>query len=142
MRWEAKDALAFQDTGEYVDTAIVPMIQLNPNTPVPSAAHAEYVQMVSYGLEKQLKGRIMLFPPVTYFEDQTPVIAHWTGNLKKVGFSHVAYLGAKGMSIDGSALRLGVPDIPLETMDETYKQKLAGDQVQQLLQALVKHWNT
>src|SRR5699024_262914 len=52
---------------EYIDTAIIPMLPIAWGEQVKSSVESgAFTQSVAVELERQLKGRVVLFPPFTY----------------------------------------------------------------------------
>nr|WP_220129092.1 YpiF family protein [Anoxybacillus calidus] len=136
---------------EYVDTAVIPLIPLTLEKNVKSiVSMGEFVQIIVNELERQFKGRVFLFPPFTYFtsenmEEKTKRIADWTDELIANGMKHIFYVTSDTEWKAGEAnlpgTLLWLPSIPLEHMDEKYKQQIVTDQTSQLMNLLIAKWS-
>ncbi|RAK22146.1 uncharacterized protein DUF2487 [Anoxybacillus vitaminiphilus] len=151
MKWTAKDVEVYLQEKEYIDTAVIPLIPLTLEKNVKSiASMGEFVQIIVGELERQFKGRVFLLPPFTYFtsesmEEKIKRIADWTSQLTANGMKHIFYVTsdtewkAGEASLPGTLLWL--PSIPLEHMDEKYKQQIVMDQTSQLMNLLISKWS-
>jgi len=68
MHFNSKDIDLYASQKDYVDTAVVPLIELDLSASgmKASAGASEYLQSLTVILEKQFKGRILLLPPICY----------------------------------------------------------------------------
>ncbi|MEW9500202.1 YpiF family protein [Jeotgalibacillus marinus] len=150
MLWNAKEVGMYIQEKAYIDTVIVPLlpISFSGNTKQ-EAEQAEFITLLTTLLEKQFKGRMMLIPPFTYMniekkEDKVRKLQNWCNELKNQEFEHVVCLTSdpmwKEVEQDFHASLLWMPSIPLEHMDEKYKQKIVDDQVNQLVKIIVQKW--
>jgi hypothetical protein len=151
VKWTVKDVEVYLQEKEYVDTAVIPLIPLTLEKNVKSiVSMGEFVQIIVNELERQFKGRVFLFPPFTYFtsenmEEKTKRIADWTGELIANGMKHIFYVTSDTEWKAGEAnlpgTLLWLPSIPLEHMDEKYKQQIVTDQISQLMNLLIAKWS-
>lgn len=147
MHFIGKDMGQYVNQREYVDTAVVPLLELNlSSTGLKSSAGAsEYLQSLTALLEKQFKGRIMLFPPVSYSSnaDRNRLSAEISAEMEKAGFKHVFYMttDSSWRTIDELKNLLWLPAIPTEDMDRNFKQSVMEDQLRQVLPLFLKEWS-
>lgn len=140
MKWTAKDVDAYHQAKEYVDTALVPCIPIGSTNMKAFAEMSEHTLFITNEVERQFKGRVMLFPPLAYFvQEKIQTRVHeWTNVLKQAGFQHVCFVTSHADIADDSFIY--VPALPLEHADEAYKQKVVRQQVEQVMDALVAKW--
>jgi hypothetical protein len=152
MKWLTKEIDMYLQAKEYVDTALIPLI---PITTMGKdlkliVSMGEFIQIITNELERQFKGRLILFPPFTYLyhenmEDRKNRLLHWTNDMKENGIKHVFLISSdsswkdiKG-EIEDSLIWL--PTFPLEHMDEQYKQSIITEQMKQLMPLFMKKWS-
>ncbi|MED5051977.1 YpiF family protein [Anoxybacillus rupiensis] len=148
MKWTVSDIDMYEKEKQYIDTALLPLIQLTlSNATKTAVAGGELVQLLASEVERQLKGRLFLLPPFTYFLTETKEecvkrLNVWTDELKKSGMAHVFYLTSDRMwnetELGGKLFVL--PSIPLEHMDEVYQQQMVREQTSKLLSSFISHW--
>ncbi|MCC9021015.1 YpiF family protein [Bacillus nakamurai] len=146
MRWRAADANAYLQSIDYIDTAVIPLISIkSPGGLKEAAEQGESTQLLSEELERQLKGRVYLFPSYTYVDiDQTQI-----SQLQKVKeevmsqFRHVVFLTAdekwKDSEIGPDVIY--IPAVPFEHMKDSLKRKIADDKCGEILNVLLQKWN-
>lgn len=146
MHFNSKDIDQYTSQKEYVDTAVVPLIELDLTATgmKTSAGASEYLQSLTAILEKQFKGRILLLPPISYVRAQNR--AELAGQLKQefaeTGFKHVFYLttDANWRSVEGLDNVIWLPAIPTGDMDQSFKKSVMEDQLRQVLPLFTKEW--
>ncbi|MBW7649560.1 MULTISPECIES: YpiF family protein [Anoxybacillus] len=140
MKWTAKDVDMYEQTKEYVDTALIPCIPIGGTNMKAFAEMSEHVSLIANEVERQFKGRVMLFPPLTYFvhEQVQSRVREWTNMFKTFGFQHICFLTSHADVSDETFIY--IPSLPLEHVDESYKQKIVRQQVEQVMDALVTKW--
>jgi len=149
MKWVSNDVDLYNQTKEYIDTAVVPLTAISVDSDFKNTvSKGEFINFVSMDLERQLKGRVFLFPTYSYLKKSENVIENlieWKTELQKE-FKHVVFLTSdtelkeeKNKQLEGKLIWL--PTIPLENMDENLKRKLLQDQVEQILNILLQSWN-
>lgn len=147
MHFIGKDIDQYLSQREYVDTAVVPLLELNlnPSDLKSSAGASEYLQLLTALLEKQFKGRILLFPPLSYTSgaDRERVAEEISAEMKKAEFKHVFYLttDAAWRSVEKLENVLWLPAIPTMDMDRNFKQSVMEDQLRQVLPLFLKEWS-
>jgi hypothetical protein len=151
MKWTAADVELYQKEKDYIDTALIPLIPITMDDGAKTAASGgEFVQLVAGELERQLKGRVFLFPPFSYFlSESKPLLVErltdWASLLMKQGMKYVFYVTCdRSWKEQETAIsdRLWlVPAVPLENMDESYKYDLVRDQTSGLLRFFISQWS-
>ena len=147
MHFIGKDMDQYLSQQEYVDTAVVPLLELNlsPAGLKSSAGASEYLQSLTALLEKQFKGRILLFPPVSYTSgaDRLRIAEEISSEMKGAAFKHVFYMttDAEWRSVEQLENVLWLPAIPTEHMDRNFKQSVMEDQLRQVLPLFIKEWS-
>ncbi|MBZ5202265.1 YpiF family protein [Planomicrobium chinense] len=147
MHFLGKEIDQYLQQKEYVDTAVIPLVQLdlNPATMKSSASSSDYLQSLANLLEKQFKGRILLFPPVSYAKgaDRARLGAELAAELDPTAFKHVFYLttDTEWRSLEEVKNVLWLPAIPTESMDQSFKQSVMEDQLRQVLPLFITEWS-
>ncbi|MBH9967751.1 YpiF family protein [[Bacillus] enclensis] len=149
MNWNVKDIEVFETEKEYIDTAVIPVVPIDFSPEIKtSAAQTEFISLLTFHLERQFKGRMIMTPVFTYLmgrtEEKTGELQEWGSRLKDSGVKHVFFLTSDS-SWKKSEQQLNdqliwVPSIPLEHLDEQYKHSIMEDQVKQLLNIIVQKW--
>lgn len=102
--------------------------------------------LVAEDLERQLKGRVFLFPPHTYLEvnnrKQEDILA--LKQSLQEHFQHVVFITSDNkwkeqLEVSESAFIL--QSVPLEHLKVNLKQKVIQDSVEQILNFLLQKWN-
>ncbi|WP_404457984.1 YpiF family protein [Sutcliffiella horikoshii] len=150
MKWTSKDISQYVQAKEYIDTVIIPLMPISFGENIKSiASHGEYINILSYELERQFKGRVILLPPFSYVEtDQAEKKVEQLNNLslhiKANNIKHVFLMTSDSswsqteQQLEGKLVWL--PAIPLEDMEDKYKQKIIQDQMNQLLPMFIQKW--
>lgn len=148
LKWNVKDIELFIREKEYVDTALIPVLPVEFESNMKRAAEqGEFIQLLSMHLERQFKGRLVLFPAFTYLresEAEWDLLSSWRTRAKEGGFAHVFFLTADKRWSSLGEEKLGsffyVPSIPLEHMEEKYKHAAMEDQLKTLIPKMIKNW--
>ncbi|PRO42595.1 YpiF family protein [Bacillus sp. LLTC93] len=146
MKFQAEDADRFLQSKDYIDTAIIPLVGINANQIKQTVSLGEFTILVAEELERQLKGRVFLFPSHTYLEvndrKQEDILA--VKQSLQEHFQHVVFITSdhnwKEHSEISESLFLLKP-VPLEHLKVELKQKLIQDSVEQILNFLLQKWN-
>lgn len=147
MHFIGKDMDQYLSQKEYVDTAVVPLLELDLSQSglKSSAGASEYLQSLTALLEKQFKGRILLFPPLSYPKtaDRSRLAEEISSEMEKAEFKHVFYLttDAEWRTVEELKNVLWLPAIPTEDMDQKFKQSVMEDQLRQVLPLFLKEWS-
>lgn len=151
MKLVPKDIETWQTAKEYVDTAVVPLNVLSLAEEVRESAEAvEFISLLTGYLERQFTGRILLFPPFTYLENENRDdvfnrLKNWEASILEAGFKHIFYITStmewriRENELDGSVIWL--PSIPLAEMNDAGKAKTIERQVKQLLPIFTQKWH-
>lgn len=97
MKWEFSAQDKFLQYQEYIDTALVPLVQLELGADFSrSLSLATWLTGICHALEEQLTGRVMLFPAHTYVaskakESVVEDIRLSSNYFREHGFKHVVY---------------------------------------------------
>lgn len=147
MHFTGKDMDQYVQQKEYVDTAVVPLVQLDLSIGglKPSASASDYLQSLTNLLEKQFKGRILLFPPLSYGKnsDRSRMAAEISDELSNTAFKHVFYVTTdpEWRSLEEAGNVIWLPAIPTENMDQSFKLSVMEDQLRQVLPVFIKEWS-
>lgn len=151
MKWNGNDIETYLKEKQFIDTAVVPLLPIAIGSEMKQAAsQGEFIELLSLHLERQFKGRLLLFPAFTYLntlEDhqKMDMLQNWEVKLKESGFSHIFYLTSdiSWREQDNTEGKLiWIPSVPLEHMEEQYKHSILEDQVKQLINIIVQQWQT
>lgn len=151
MNWNGKDVEVYLKEQQFIDTVVVPLLPISFGTEMKQAAsQGEFINLLSMHLERQFKGRMLLFPAFTYLtgtdnESLIDRLQSWEVKLKESGFSHIFYLTSDSYWRSEEKIKnqvIWLPSVPLEHMDEEYKHSILEDQVKQLINIIVQQWQT
>ncbi|HCO80730.1 YpiF family protein [Bacillus altitudinis] len=146
MKFQAEDADLFLQSKDYIDTAIIPLVGINASHIKQTVSLGEFTMLVAEDLERQLKGRVFLFPPYTYLEvnnrKQEDILA--LKQSLQEHFQHVVFITSDNkwkeqLEVSESAFIL--QSVPLEHLKVNLKQKVIQDSVEQILNFLLQKWN-
>ncbi|MDM5298521.1 YpiF family protein [Bacillus pumilus] len=146
MKFKAEDADRFLQAKDYIDTAIIPLVGMDASQIKQTVSLGEFTILVAEELERQLRGRVFLFPPHTYVEvnesKEEDILAIKTS--LQDHFQHVVFVTSdhhwqKHTNISESLLML--KPVPLEHLKVDLKQKVIQDSVEQILNFLLQKWN-
>jgi Protein of unknown function (DUF2487) len=149
VKWTLSDFTTYHQSKEYVDTAVIPLIPISLDTDFKTmVSKGEFITHVTNELERQLKGRVFLFPSMSYLKNSINVIENlieWKTNIQQE-FKHVIFLTSDESLRENNSTELKgnlvwLPTVPLEHMDDNLKKKLLQDQVEQILNILLQSWN-
>lgn len=147
MIFKVSDIEQFQTQKQYIDTAIVPLIQLDFSEQgiKQSSSATEYLLTLTSFVEQQFRGRLVLIPPFSYTaqtkSENLMMILH--DQLLKAGFKSVIFMtcDSEWTSQKETYDIIWLPAIPLESMDKTVKQRILEEQIKQIIPHLTKIWN-
>ena len=148
MKWKTKDADVFLKSGEYVDSLLIPLTPVSFTQEFKSSVTmAEYTELLSGEMERQLHGRLFLAPNFTYVKDE-PAIERLASFIEHVTisghFKHVFLMTSdvywKEFEQRLSGKLFWVPALPLDSMDENYKLEVVKEQVKPLFQLIFNDW--
>ncbi|GIN85674.1 hypothetical protein J6TS2_20600 [Heyndrickxia sporothermodurans] len=151
MNWNGKDVELYLKEQQFIDTVVVPLLPISFGTEMKQAAsQGEFIDLLCMHLERQFKGRMLLFPAFTYLtnldhDQKLDILQSWEVKLKESGFSHIFYLTSDSSWRDQDKVKdqvIWLPSVPLEHMEEQYKHSIIEDQVKQLINIIVQQWQT
>lgn len=128
MRWRMTDAKDYLQAKDYIDTAVIPLINIKVGDHFKMAAEkGEFTQLLSEELERQLKGRVYLLPPYTYV-DRNEITVQGLRDLREElisEFPHVVLLTSdeNWKSEDALGKIIVTPSVPLEHLNDSLKEK-------------------
>lgn len=146
MIFKVSDVEQFQAQKQFIDTVLVPLVQLDFSEQgiKQSSSATEYLMTLTAFVEQQFRGRIMLLPPFSYSnqtknEELLPIIS---SELSNAGFKSVIFMTCDHYWNEYKELAtiIWLPPIPLESMDETVKQRILEEQLKQIVPSLTKSW--
>lgn len=150
MKWVSKDVDMYLGAKEYVDTVVLPLLPVSFGTDIKqTVTMSEFISLLSGPLEKQFKGRLLMLPGFTYLKNNNmdkhlEELKSWEKEFKFQDFKHIFYVTSdsdwtlKDGELEGSLIWL--PSLPLENMDQNYKNTILEDQVKQMLNLFIKKW--
>ncbi|MEC1588071.1 YpiF family protein [Bacillus sonorensis] len=148
MKWNTHDADVYLNAKEYIDTAVIPLISVQLGDQFKSAvSKGEFTVLLAEELERQLKGRVYLFPPYTYLEADEKSARDLAAvkEMAEKHFRHTVFLTTDErwkQTLKDEQKLLWIPVLPLEHMKDSLKQKLLDDQIEQILNILLQYWNS
>ncbi|WP_088007558.1 DUF2487 family protein [Indiicoccus explosivorum] len=147
MLFAGREINQYIEQKEYIDTAVVPLIELDLGAGGirQSSAAAEYMISLTSLLERQFKGRLLLLPPVSYPKnsDRAEIGSAIRKELESSGIKHVFYMTSdvKWRSEEDLDRLLWLPAVPVEHMDPKFRQSVMEDQLRQVLPLVLEAWN-
>lgn len=150
MKWVAKDIDMYLGAKEYVDTVVLPLLPVSFGEDIKqTASMTEFISLLSGQIERQFKGRLFMLPGYTYMKNNSEeklleYVKGWEEEFIKQGFKHVFYVTSdsdwktREDNLQGSLIWL--PYLPLEHMDENYRNSILDDQVKQMINLFIKKW--
>ncbi|MBE4910271.1 YpiF family protein [Bacillus luteolus] len=151
MKWVTRDIDLYLQAKEYVDTAIIPLIPVTwENDVKTTVAMGEFITILTNEMERQFKGRIILFPPFTYtaresVESRIERLTTWTSELSERGMKYFFFVSSDSIwkqheeQLETGSL-IWLPSLPLEYVEEKYKQAMLQDQMKQLITIFMSIW--
>lgn len=126
---------------DYIDTAIVPVIEVDyTNNYLKIADELEMLQVVLMNLEAQFKGRLLLLPTIQQLKGQTPVHEVIEIQLRSFGFKTILFVGPN-QSISENIHFQKINIMPLSSMDDSMKQEFVQENVKLLMKSIIFEWN-
>lgn len=129
MRFDSIDARKSLTERQYVDTLVVPLVELAfDEEMVRKAERNEVIQAVALETERQLSGRTMLCPTLSYVDVETGSLLAETvlERATASGFSHVLFIS--------SDVRFKVFDLPIIFVPPLALKGMSGEQSHTMVQ--------
>ncbi|KAA1040191.1 DUF2487 family protein [Macrococcus equipercicus] len=141
MLFNYRDLKELKHQLEYIDTAIIPVIEVDYRGQLMAIVDQyEVIQMLTLDAENQFKGRVLLVPPVQVQEDYTlPVVIG--EQLKGFGMKHILFVTPMTSRLETAEDQFKVNIFPLASMDDHFKQEMMEGQVKDLMRRIIAMWN-
>ena len=141
MLYNITDLRVLKDEIEFIDTAIVPLVNIDFNNEVQNNANnLELMQYITIQLEKQLKGRLMITPVLTLIGDNYDNIEEYKTQLLDYGFKNIVLLSFTALELDDVST-IKVNSIPISDMDNDMKLSIINDEVKSVIKEIILVWN-
>lgn len=150
MIWNGRDARLYQQEKSFIDSAVIPLLPIDfGNEMRRSASQGEYIQLFSSCLEKQFRGRIMLFPAIIYLsqeitDEKSSLLNRWSDLLHEEGFMHLFFITSdanwKSRESQLKGMLIWLPATPMEDMDDSFKYDFIENQVKQYVHKILEKW--
>ena len=146
MNWTVKDIQLYEQAKEYVDTAIIPLIPLSFGSNMQNTVQkGEFISIFAEALEREYRGRLLLFPPFTYLigqKEEESRLQKWTDFVTQNGMRHIVYITSdyewKQASLEGNLFWL--PAMSLDQLDDKAKHEVIGSQIREIMAILTGKW--
>ncbi|MCE0740110.1 YpiF family protein [Bacillus inaquosorum] len=147
MRWRITDAKDYLQAKDYIDTAVIPLINIKVGAHFKiTAEKGEFTQLLSDELERQLKGRVYLLPPYTYVDRNEKTVQGLKDLREELisEFPHVVLLTSdeNWNSEDALGKIIVTPSVPLEHLNDSLKRKILDERTAEILNVLLQLWST
>jgi len=153
MKWKKEDLEQYKKAKEYIDTAIIPLIPFqldNDNELDKHAFQAEVLTIFSHEIEKELMGRVMLFPGYYYLQTakkdkELERINEWIGAIRKQPFEHILFLTFDSswkkydQAVEGDVL--WYPAMQSGHLHSKETKSFIRDQVSQIIDLIRSYWH-
>jgi hypothetical protein len=150
LKWTTKDIDLYLQSKEYVDTTVIPLVPVSfENNLKKTVEIGEFTFILSQEIERQFKGRVVLFPAFTYTEAEgidtaLARLSSWSHESSISGFKHMIFITSdsrwKQHEADLEGSLISIPALPLEHLDDRLKQSLLQDQMKSLITIFMKIW--
>ncbi|TDM04268.1 DUF2487 family protein [Macrococcus carouselicus] len=126
---------------EYIDTAIIPVIDVDYRNQLMNIVDDyEIIQTMTLAVENQFKGRVLLIPPVQVQADYT--LATVIGEqLKSYGMNRILFITAQTSRFETTEAHFKVSTFPLEAMGADMRADMIEPQVKELMRTIISMWN-
>lgn len=150
MKYQTADMEMFERSREYIDTVIIPLNAITFEKGVSQAvASYEYLSLLTYELERELKGRIFLAHPVPYSkesgqESKKALLNHWRTFYSEAGFTYIRFLTTdnKWITVSDQDQILWFPSIQTDKMPREAIKQVLDDHTDQIKELLQDAWKT
>lgn len=143
MRFDGIDAIKSLTERQYVDTLVVPLVELAFDEEIVRKAEAnEVIQAVALETERQLSGRTMLSPTVSYIDADTGRSLAQTIMNEAVtsGFSHVLFISSDLRFKESELPIIFVPPLALKGMSGEQSHTMVQNFATQVITELSSRW--
>lgn len=143
MRFDGLDAMKSLSERQYVDTLVVPLVELAfDEDMVRKAEGNEVIQAVALETERQLSGRTMLSPTISYVDAEAgrALAKQVTVQATASGFTHVLFISSD-LRFKGSELPIiFVPPLALKGMSGEQSHTMVQNFATQVITDLSSRW--
>ncbi|WP_396129633.1 DUF2487 family protein [Exiguobacterium mexicanum] len=143
MRFDGLDAMKSLTERQYVDTLVVPLVELAfDEDMVRKAEGNEVIQAVALETERQLSGRTMLSPTLSYLDVEAgrSLAEQVTAQATASGFTHVLFISSD-LRFKGSELPIiFVPPLALKGMSGEQSHTMVQNFATQVITELSSRW--
>lgn len=152
MKWNGGSISQYLESREYIDTAVIPLAPLiasDEASVLENASQHEALHILSNELEKELAGRIMLFPAYLYLKAhdhnaELERLEAWISEIQNLPFKHL-FLLTFDMSWKRSERELPgeliwIPHMPLDDMKSKEFFHAVKNQSSQIRQLMQTYW--
>ncbi|ERG66581.1 MULTISPECIES: DUF2487 family protein [Exiguobacterium] len=143
MRFDGLDAMKSLSERQYVDTLVVPLVELAfDEDMVRKAEGNEVIQAVALETERQLSGRTMLSPTISYVDAEAgrALAEQVTVQATASGFTHVLFISSD-LRFKGSELPIiFVPPLALKGMSGEQSHTMVQNFATQVITDLSSRW--
>lgn len=146
MIYKVNDVEQFQAQKQFIDTAIIPLLQLDFSEigMKQTSSASEYLMSLTTFIEQQFRGRLMLLPPFSYtkLSKSSELPLTLKAELQEAGFKSVIFITCdhEWTQLKDRINVIWLAPIPLESMDKTVKQRILEDQLKQVIPFLTTAW--
>lgn len=142
MNWVEDDIQTSLGQSKFIDTAIIPVSRVSWG--IQAIEHSnilEYLKKVCIVLEKQYRGRMILFPPILYCEDIELV------EITRLLSNQLSNEGTKNIFVitcdTNVKLRnvIHIPKLPIEKMNYENQMILINSQIDEIVKSVSQTWN-
>ncbi|WP_028400494.1 YpiF family protein [Ectobacillus panaciterrae] len=147
MDWNVKDIQLYEQSKEYIDTAVIPLIPLSLGKDIESFVQkGEFVSQLSYEMEREYRGRLLLLPPFTYIAGEKSKeekrLQEWEAMIQANGLRHIVYVTSdydwKDSELAG--MMFWMPALPLHQLDEKARRDVLHSNIREILSVLTEKW--
>lgn len=143
MRFDGLDAMKSLSERQYVDTLVVPLVELAfDEDMVRKAEGNEVIQAVALETERQLSGRTMLSPTISYVDAEAgrALAEQVTVQATASGFTYVLFISSD-LRFKGSGLPIiFVPPLALKGMSGEQSHTMVQNFATQVITDLSSRW--
>lgn len=153
MKWTKDHLKTYIETKEFVDTLLIPLIRLdlkNDKQLENSGLEREYLDILSYEIERRLAGRIMLLPAYTYidralYNNEAKRLNKWIQRFKEDSFKGTFILtldhewSKHSHEIDGQVLWLS--HVPFDHIMDEAAKPFVQTQADKLSETIQGFWS-
>ncbi|KAB2865521.1 MAG: DUF2487 family protein [Exiguobacterium chiriqhucha] len=143
MRFDGLDAMKSLSERQYVDTLVVPLVELAfDEDMVRKAEGNEVIQAVALETERQLSGRTMLSPTISYVDAEAgrALAEQVTVQATASGFTHVLFISSDLRSKGSELPIIFVPPLALKGMSGEQSHTMVQNFATQVITDLSSRW--